>query len=242
MGIKYYSQLPDYTFNDSEALLWDFALTMEGKQKEMLARGAIAFICLRLDNGKLTKMYFGRNSNPLNMYRDKTGITLSSEGVGEPIDENTLYTYNYELNRLTKRKFELKRWQNSTHTTEYTGYSGNYSYTSTPRHYDYDRDGNPLYEYDEEDDYDYTWDNPELRQTQLDFDDEINELVIEYLNRCGGKFEQAYWLAEADYDVLLDEGTDNDLYIQEQVLSSIAQDPEYITEHSVSSAWMAIYA
>jgi hypothetical protein len=108
LGIEYYSLLQDLTFNDSEALLWDFALTMEGKQEEMTARGAIAFICLKLVKGKLEKMYFGRNSSPLKMTRTKEGVSLASElEGGEDITQDMLYTYNYKLNRLTTKKFKI---------------------------------------------------------------------------------------------------------------------------------------
>src|SRR5258708_39100843 len=97
---------------------------MEGKQKEMAAYGAIAFICLKLVKGRLEKMYFARNSNPLNMTRDKAGVTLSSEGEGEPIDSQTLYTFNYALKRLTKKAFHLESWKAS-----------NYQYRGAPYNY-----------------------------------------------------------------------------------------------------------
>ena len=108
LGINYYSFLDDLTFNDSEALLWDFALFMEGKQDKIKARGAMAFICLKLVKGKLEKMYFGRNTNPLVLFRTKEGIALSSEGEGgELIERDKLYTWNYKLKRLTKRPLDF---------------------------------------------------------------------------------------------------------------------------------------
>lgn len=108
LGINYHSLLQDLTFNDSEALLWDFALYMEGQQKELTARGGIAFICLKLVKGKLEKMYFARNTSPLKMLRTKEGISLASElEGGEDIDSNTLYAWNYKLKRLTSRKLTI---------------------------------------------------------------------------------------------------------------------------------------
>lgn len=108
-GIEYYSVLQDLTFNDSEALLWDFALYAEGKQKELKAKGGIAFIALKLEAGKLVKMYFARNySSPLRMLRSKEGISLASElEGGEAIETDTLYTWNYKLKRLTTRDLTI---------------------------------------------------------------------------------------------------------------------------------------
>ncbi len=119
LGIKYNTVLKDRSFNDSEALLWDFALTMEGKQTELKATGTIAFICLEEKDGKLTNMYFGRNDgNPLKLFKDKKGIALSSEGNGDAITPNQLYTYNYDNNSIVQKHFNVPRWK-------YVG--GNYS-------------------------------------------------------------------------------------------------------------------
>lgn len=108
LGINYYSLLEDLTFNDSEALLWDFALFMEGRQKELKAAGQIAFVCLKLVKGRLEKMYFARNISPLKMIRTKEGISLASElEDGEDIERDTLYTWNYKLKRLTTRKLDI---------------------------------------------------------------------------------------------------------------------------------------
>jgi hypothetical protein len=122
MGIKYQSVLHDDTFNDSEALLWDFALTMEGKQDKLKAYGGIAFICMRMTDGKLDRLYFGRNSGrPLNLKRTKESVALSSEGEGEEIEEKQLYTFNYELNRLTTKYFNIPSFDPE--------YVSNYTYT-----------------------------------------------------------------------------------------------------------------
>lgn len=132
-GIRYHSILQDLTFNDSEALLWDFALFMEGKQPELKARGGIAFICLKLEKGKLTKMYFARNSNPLNMLRTKQGISLSSEGVGESIEPDMLYTWNYGLRRLTSKKLTIPSNVYQSAKTYSSNYD-NYTPSTSPRY------------------------------------------------------------------------------------------------------------
>lgn len=108
LGINYKTLLDDLSFNDSEALLWDFALTMEGKQKEMKAYGDMAFIVLKLYDGKLKKMMFGKNyGRPLIMYKDKETIELSSEGRGEPIECNKLYSWVYSTKHLYVKEMEF---------------------------------------------------------------------------------------------------------------------------------------
>lgn len=116
LGIVYQSQLQDGTFNDSEALMWDFALTMEGKQDKLKAYGGIAFICVKMTKGKLDKLYFGRNTNPIKILRDKTGIMLSSEGEGEDATPHQLYTFNYETSKLTQRYFHVPGYSAQTYT------------------------------------------------------------------------------------------------------------------------------
>lgn len=124
MGITYQSVLQDGTFNDSEALLWDVALYLEGKIEKVEARGAIAFVCMKTVKKGLNKLYFARNSNPLNMYRSKGGVALSSEGPGESIESGKLYTFNYQLKRLTSRPMVLNQY--STYTPSTTTYGRDY--------------------------------------------------------------------------------------------------------------------
>lgn len=163
-GISYTSELKDFTFNDSESLLWDFALTAEKCQDELQAFGGIAFVCIRVVEGKLDRLYFAKNSyKPLNMLRNDAGIMLSSEGAGEPIEDNTLYTYYYKSNRLTKKSFLVKRYINDTgykYTPSTSSYSGNqaqlgktYTIGAGSRQSDYDRTHDSLLDgqdYDQE--------------------------------------------------------------------------------------------
>jgi len=114
MGIEYRSEMPDSQFNDSEALLWDVALYLEGRQPDIKAVGAMAWICIKLTKGKLDKIYFGRNINPLNMVRVRDSLALSSEGAGDPITPNTLYTYSYKLNRLTSKSLWMPSYYQQT--------------------------------------------------------------------------------------------------------------------------------
>lgn len=107
LGIEYYSFLSDLTFNDSEALLWDLALTLEGKQEKMKARGGMAFIILKTVDGNLDRIYFGRNDRPLNMYCDKQTLELSSEGRGVAVSTNTLYDWEWSTKRFYVRDMEF---------------------------------------------------------------------------------------------------------------------------------------
>lgn len=114
LGINYQSVLQDGTYNDSEALLWDFALTMEGQQEELKVYGGIAFICIKLVDDVPEKLYFGRNyGRPLKLFRGKDGIMLSSEGIGDEIEAARLYTYNYKLNRMTHKFFRIPSYDSS---------------------------------------------------------------------------------------------------------------------------------
>lgn len=103
LGIVYHSNQPNgYEFNDSEALLWDVALYLEGEQTELKAQGAIAFIVMEI--GKPNKLHFGRNSSPLNLaFDEQVCLMLSSEGKGKSIDPHQLYTYDYKKHAIEQK-------------------------------------------------------------------------------------------------------------------------------------------
>jgi predicted glutamine amidotransferase len=134
LDIDYQTMLADLTFNDSESLLWDFALTIEGKQERMKSKGDLAFICVKTVDGKLDTMYFGRNGRPLHLYRAKDTVELSSEGRGDDIKVQTLYTYKYNTNQLTKKPMAFTQ-------PEDHSYYGNYHYSGT----NYNRDNTSSY-------------------------------------------------------------------------------------------------
>lgn len=126
LGIKYISMEENGKFNDSEALLWDVALYLEGKQDGLKARGSIAFICYA--NTDKPKLYFGRNSYPLILRRNKKSVSLASEGEGENIDSNHLYTYNYTTNRLSKKQLTIPEYIYSATTFNYSNNYQDYDY------------------------------------------------------------------------------------------------------------------
>lgn len=112
MGIKYQSEQPDGSFNDSEALLWEVALFLEGKQDKIDTEGAVAFICMALGKGnKHDRIWFARNTNPLNIVTADDGFFLSSEGEGKPIEPKTLYSYDYKNGKWSSKEIELDSWR-----------------------------------------------------------------------------------------------------------------------------------
>lgn len=111
IGIEYQTLLQDLTFNDSESLLWDLALTLEGKQKEMRAYGDMAFIMIKLVNGKLKKMYAGRNLRPLKMYKSHESIAISSEGEGVMLPPDMLTMFDYNTRKFTMNKMEFRQYK-----------------------------------------------------------------------------------------------------------------------------------
>lgn len=111
LGIVYTSVQPNGSFNDSEALAWDVALYLEGKQSAIKAEGAIAFVCMAIGKGnKHDRLFFGRNSNPLNMRLNDKMLMLSSEGKGNMIDADKLYSYDYVNGKLTIKDCKIPRW------------------------------------------------------------------------------------------------------------------------------------
>lgn len=88
-------------FNDSEALAIELARDIDSGKHAGLehVRGSIAFICLQADKttGKTIKLMCGRNyGSPLKV--DKVVghyLALTSEGKGQEIAENHLFTYEY---------------------------------------------------------------------------------------------------------------------------------------------------
>lgn len=250
-GITYKSLLDDGTFNDSESLLWDLSLYLEGKQDKLTVTGGIAFVCLKLVNKKLVNMYFGRNSNPLNLLRTKDGLSLSSEGEGEAIESNMLYTYGYKSNYLTSKKLEIPQWRTVEHNSADSDWGFRYG-TYTPIKY---------IPATYEDDDDYVKNNqcytsyPDDFEDELEFqrynyvptDKDVQDTLFDYLIRAKGVFETAYWLAETDYcDTMeLDFMDCDDIQksiLLEHVLEAIEIHPEYTSETAVSKEWRAIWA
>ncbi len=98
-------------FNDSETLLHELCLFLEGKTDKIGVTGSVAFIMYQCDKktNKPIKLYFGRNSgNPLKMERTNGVLKIASElKGGKSIDDDVIHIYNYKTNRISKVKQEI---------------------------------------------------------------------------------------------------------------------------------------
>jgi hypothetical protein len=284
MGIQYKSLLQDLKFNDSESLLWDFALYMEGKIDKIEASGAIAFIAVKLVDGELTNLYFGRNTNPLHMDNTDKGLFLSSEGKGPMIDADTLYDYKYADNMYSMKDLVLggRRVSNYQSAMPYRDssweddYGDSYGYWEKGRYIPYRSVCNPgqsvrqaitsggpggwlseslKEKYDIEKIVEYVDDGNgemvEMTTTRmvpkstplLDFPtlkSAGENMVMQYLIRNKGKFEDAYTELERDYELTYDGMEQSEVERMEKALGLIAGNPEWINPDSVSSVWRAL--
>lgn len=108
-GIVYNTVQDDGRFNDSEALMWDVALYMEGRQTELKSRGSCAFILLEKhkENPKENRLHWFHNSGHTTLFkRDNSKVfMLSSEGGqgANPVEVNQLFTYNYGSEKTEQR-------------------------------------------------------------------------------------------------------------------------------------------
>lgn len=112
----YYSHgTAEQKFNDSEALGIEVALFIEGKQDTIQTDNTAAFIALQVDRKtlKATRVYFGRSgsSSMLKMFKVKGNLKLSSEGEGEDIDTDILFSFDTKdpKMKLEKREMEFKK-------------------------------------------------------------------------------------------------------------------------------------
>lgn len=97
-------------FNDSESLAVEVARYIENQTTEVGTLGSAAFIALQLDKktGDVKTVFFGRNTNPLNMDNLDGVLTLSSEGTGTAIAANVLYSF--KPGKTIKLKEESLDW------------------------------------------------------------------------------------------------------------------------------------
>lgn len=240
LGIKY-SSIQGHRFNDSEALAWDVALYLEGKQDKLKAVGAMAFITIKLKDGKPLKMYFGRNTNPLNMLDVEEGICLSSEGPGDEIKSNTLYTFDYKTHKITDkflgmpsslpRPSEPYRSSGAYSSFDDATYTG-WGQVKSVEQVVADKFQERWEDEDESYVLPYTADEKAEGQT----------LALSTLMKSKGSFDQAYFRLEDDYEQLQGEvlaGYDDylELRILECAMGYIVDDPEYCDQDSISSTY-----
>lgn len=123
-GIEYASVQLDGRFNDSETLLWDVALYMEGRQKELKSRGSCAFILLEKHKSapEENKLHWFHNSGHSTLYKrdNSKAFILSSEGGpgAQPVEINQLNTYAYKTEEITSQYMWLPNGYYSSPNTQ----------------------------------------------------------------------------------------------------------------------------
>lgn len=91
---NYYQTVMTLKFNDSEAMAIEIAMFLEGIKGEVEFDGSAAFLIQQVNKKtkKLEQFFFGRHVNPLNYNVQKGIITIASEGPGEELKENIIYS------------------------------------------------------------------------------------------------------------------------------------------------------
>lgn len=119
LGFNYTTLLPEgptstgyyrQNFNDSESVAIELARFAEKQTNEIKAEGYAAVIALQIDKttDKVINMLFYRTlSAELHMSMKQGQLRLASEGIGEAITDETLYSWNIEDGKITKRKIEF---------------------------------------------------------------------------------------------------------------------------------------
>ena len=108
---KGWGETKEWMYNDSETIGYDIARFIEGQTKKIKSAGSCAFIVARVSKktGKINRVYFGRNeSNPLHLASNgKSRITLSSEGKGDNIKKDMLYSFKLSDYKIVKKKMTV---------------------------------------------------------------------------------------------------------------------------------------
>jgi len=102
---------PDKRFNDSESLAIAVAKFIEKQTDKVEAKGSCAFIALQYDKKTQTaiQVFYGRNNrNPLKLAKSRDYLYLSSEGKGEEVKADTLYSFNLQDYNIKKRAMNFK--------------------------------------------------------------------------------------------------------------------------------------
>lgn len=102
---RYYQGKNDYdTYTDSEALGIELALYIEGKTDHLRTRGGVACFMLQVDQNDVpVRLFFFRNTNPINFYRNNHGCFFSSVGKGEELEADMLYCIDFLNGEVLKK-------------------------------------------------------------------------------------------------------------------------------------------
>ena len=97
-------------FNDSESLAIELAMFIEEQTKEIKTMGSAAFIVVQVEKGnnKVNKVFFGRNSNPIQIDANGGHVYLASEMLkGNETAANTMYSFSPMEKTLSIKKQEI---------------------------------------------------------------------------------------------------------------------------------------
>lgn len=128
LGYIYSTEVPDPSFNDkdkkmyndSETLGYDIARAIEDETIKVETYGSCAFIMAQVDKktNKVIRVFYGRNaSNPLNLAKTRDTMFLSSEGKGEEVKPNMLYSFDLEEFKIKKRELVFPAYKETTVST-----------------------------------------------------------------------------------------------------------------------------
>lgn len=210
LGIVYTSVQDDGRFNDSEALLWDVALFLEGKQTELKARGSVAFVCYVKKDGK-QKLFYFRNDRPLKMSMDEGNkFILSSEGRGEDIKPSYLYEMDLETQEVTERFLSLPTY---VYYGNYSNSGRNFMGFNTDRDADDDKVvdwvDKQVQRWQEQEQTNEAFEGSAVMNTSLkrkfdgeDIRKDIQDRYIAYMVQADGYYELAYEMSMEDREWL----------------------------------------
>ena len=121
---------PTAKFLDSEALAIELARFLENKIEKLETQGTAAFIVLQCKKDWTPiAMHFGRSAEkPLNMHRSDNELYLSSEGVGEAVKEDIIYTMQLATPTLAFSERPFNMAKAPVLPSIYGGWSGHQSY------------------------------------------------------------------------------------------------------------------
>lgn len=207
--IIYQSAQPDGRFNDSEALLWDIALYLEGEIESPHSEGSVAFICIEKDkkNPEKNKLHYFHNSgNPLFKRDTNKFFVLASEANSnqdESVPTGTLFSYKYE-DKITDERILILPQNNWNHTVP-TRNTSTYpreeptleyeeEYQSLREQIDYQENRNSLgWDYD-----DQMTKQLELIKDHNKIAEDFRKMCIEYLTYADGYYEVALGMMEEE--------------------------------------------
>lgn len=191
-------------FNDSECLGYEIAEFIEGKTEKVEATGSAAFFMLQLTKGKkkrALKMYFGRNNNPLKIEKDDNHVFMSSEGNGDDVKADILFTLNLDTLKIASRKMVIAGYTPTpVATPAYESYSNvplNGIYSRPHGHYPSTVDlrrskRNPIYEYEEQEWEKDLREAEKAKQKQNDAFDDVADANAEIANARSGFRDDKY--------------------------------------------------